>query len=126
MILGSRDMAHPKLLLPIRVPNLNLAYLSTSLLSLRGCEHICTTADHPAANGLIERWHRTLKAAIMCHVDKDWTCTMSTVLLELSCTTRYKRVIREIYVWHGTTYTCGEFFLPKDLAPDPNFFVDEF
>jgi len=25
------------------------------------------TPHHPAANGLVERLHRTLKAAIMCH-----------------------------------------------------------
>ena len=30
-----------------------------------GCEHIRTTAYHPAANGLVERFHRQLKAAIM-------------------------------------------------------------
>jgi hypothetical protein len=29
-----------------------------------------TTAYHPAANGLVERFHRTLKAAIMCHADR--------------------------------------------------------
>jgi hypothetical protein len=28
------------------------------------------TAYHPAANGLVERFHRTLKAAIMCHADQ--------------------------------------------------------
>jgi cleavage and polyadenylation specificity factor subunit 1 len=27
----------------------------------------------PAANGLVERFHRTLKAAIMCHEDQHWT-----------------------------------------------------
>jgi cleavage and polyadenylation specificity factor subunit 1 len=28
-----------------------------------------TTAYHPAANGIVERFHRTLKAAIMSHAD---------------------------------------------------------
>jgi cleavage and polyadenylation specificity factor subunit 1 len=32
-----------------------------------------TTAHHTAANGLVERFHRTLKAAIMCHAEQQWT-----------------------------------------------------
>ena len=38
---------------------------------------------HPAANGLVERLHRTLKAAIMCHADEQWTAALSLVLLGL-------------------------------------------
>jgi hypothetical protein len=30
-----------------------------------------TTAYHLAANGLVERFHRTLKAAIMCRADQE-------------------------------------------------------
>jgi cleavage and polyadenylation specificity factor subunit 1 len=40
-----------------------------------------TIAYHPAANGLVERFHRTLKAAIMCHADQQWTGAMPLVLL---------------------------------------------
>jgi cleavage and polyadenylation specificity factor subunit 1 len=40
-----------------------------------------TTAHHPAANGLVERFHRTLKAAIMCHADQQWTDALPLVLL---------------------------------------------
>jgi transposase InsO family protein len=38
-----------------------------SLAKLCGVKLTRTTADHPAANGLVERFHRTLKAAIMFH-----------------------------------------------------------
>jgi cleavage and polyadenylation specificity factor subunit 1 len=34
-----------------------------------GIELSRTTAHHPEANGLVERFHRTLKAAIICHAD---------------------------------------------------------
>ena len=57
--------------------------LFSALLSLIGCERVRTTAYHPASNGLIERWHRVFKAAIMCHSDTKWTRTLSTVLLGL-------------------------------------------
>ncbi|CAK9813882.1 Gag-Pol polyprotein [Anthophora plagiata] len=49
----------------------------------RGCKRIRTTAYHPAANGMIERWHRSLKNAIKCHEDKNWLEVLPTVLLGL-------------------------------------------
>lgn len=54
-----------------------------ALMSLISCRRIHTTAYHPAANGLVERWHRSLKAAIMCHTNREWTRVISTVLLGL-------------------------------------------
>jgi cleavage and polyadenylation specificity factor subunit 1 len=47
-----------------------------------------TTAQHPAANGLVERFSRTLKAAIMCHADQQWTEALPLVLLGIR--TSYK------------------------------------
>jgi hypothetical protein len=38
-------------------------------------------AHHPAANGLVERFHRTLKAAIMVHADWQWTEALPLILL---------------------------------------------
>jgi cleavage and polyadenylation specificity factor subunit 1 len=43
--------------------------LFQSLARLCGIQLSWTTAHHPAANGLMECFHQTLKAAIMCHVD---------------------------------------------------------
>jgi hypothetical protein len=40
-----------------------------------------TTAYHPAVNELVERFHRTLKAAIMCHANHQWTEALPLVLL---------------------------------------------
>jgi hypothetical protein len=33
------------------------------------------------ANGVVERFHRALKAAIMCHADQQWTEALPLVLL---------------------------------------------
>jgi cleavage and polyadenylation specificity factor subunit 1 len=52
-----------------------------SLAKLCGIQLSRTTAYHPAANGLVERFHRTLKAAIMCHADQNWTEALPLVLL---------------------------------------------
>lgn len=46
-----------------------------------GFKHRRTTAYHPACNGLVERFHRQLKAAIMCHADCNWVDTLPLVLL---------------------------------------------
>ncbi|GBM46211.1 Transposon Ty3-G Gag-Pol polyprotein [Araneus ventricosus] len=42
-----------------------------------------TAAYHPQANGAIERWHRTLKAAIMCHTSVHWVSALPAVLFGL-------------------------------------------
>jgi transposase InsO family protein len=52
-----------------------------SLAKLCGIHLSRITAYHPAANGLVERFHRTLKAAIMCHADQHWTEALPLVLL---------------------------------------------
>jgi len=59
------------------------AALFKALTNLIGCERIRTSTYHPASNGILERWHRTLKSAIMCHQDKSWIEVLPTVLLGL-------------------------------------------
>lgn len=51
------------------------------LAKMIGSEHIQTTAYHPAANGMVERFHRQLKAAIKCHASEDWVEVLPLVLL---------------------------------------------
>jgi transposase InsO family protein len=53
-----------------------------------GIQHIRTTPYHPAANGLVERLHRTLKAAIMFHKNMPWTDALPIILLGIR--TAYK------------------------------------
>jgi cleavage and polyadenylation specificity factor subunit 1 len=57
------------------------SHLFQSLARICGIQFARTTAHHPAANGLVERFHRTLKAAIMCHADQQWTEALPLVLL---------------------------------------------
>lgn len=51
------------------------------IAALIGATHLTTTAYHPAANGLVERLHRQLKAAITCHASSQWTEALPIVLL---------------------------------------------
>ena len=52
------------------------------LHELLGIKHSNTTAYHPAANGLVERLHRQVKAALMAREEKaDWMEHLPMVLL---------------------------------------------
>ncbi|CAK1581092.1 unnamed protein product [Parnassius mnemosyne] len=61
------------------------SHIFKELSKLTGSLHISTTAYHPAANGLVERFHRQLKGAIMCHANKDWYEVLPLVLLGIRC-----------------------------------------
>lgn len=57
------------------------SHLFRAISTLIGAQHYRTTAYHPAANGMVERLHRQLKAAIMCHSTSQWTEVLPIVLL---------------------------------------------
>ena len=59
------------------------SYLFRSLNAILGTKHLRTTAYHPQANGMVERMHRQLKAALMCHQEVSWTKTLPTILCGL-------------------------------------------
>ena len=56
------------------------SFLFRHLNILTGTTHIRTSAYHPAANGMVERLHRQLKAAIRCH-QRRWTEALPLVLM---------------------------------------------
>lgn len=66
--------------------------LFTELNNVLGVQHLRTTTYHPQSNGLIERFHRTLKAALMAHDTSKWTTKIPVVLLALR--TAFKQDIR--------------------------------
>nr|VZI45360.1 unnamed protein product [Spirometra erinaceieuropaei] len=58
------------------------SHLFQSLLSFLGCTRIRTTAYHPAANGMVERFHRQLKASLRAaDYPENWTDHLPLVLL---------------------------------------------
>lgn len=46
-----------------------------------GFTHRQTTAYHPQCNGILERFHRQLKTAIICHADSSWSESLPFILL---------------------------------------------
>ncbi|XP_076278431.1 uncharacterized protein LOC143208168 [Lasioglossum baleicum] len=101
--------------------------LFSALLSRTGCHRVRTTAYHPQSNGMIERWHRVLKAAIMCHAREEWTRVLPIVLMGLRSHVRSDTAASPAEMLLGTTLRLpGEFFLPDNIMPDRNVFLEEF
>ncbi|XP_063923542.1 uncharacterized protein LOC135137743 [Zophobas morio] len=82
--------------------------------------HLRTTAYHPSANGIVERLHRQLKPAIMCHHNKLWTEPYPP-----SCSAfeqHGKKTSRPVNS-HGTRHGTKKTFLFNDLATSEQVFV---
>lgn len=101
--------------------------LFDALTKLVGCSRIRTTAYHPASNGMIERWHRSLKTAIKCHGSTEWVDLLPTVLLGLRTSVKEDLNISVAEMLYGTTLRIpGEFFIDAEKPLNPQIFVEKF
>jgi hypothetical protein len=97
-----------------------------SLAKLCGIQLSRTTAHHPAANGLVVRFHRTLKAAIMCHADQQWTEALPLVLLGIR--TAFKEDLQASVaelVYGETLRIPSELLIPTADPVDPAHLITE-
>ncbi|CAK9821239.1 Gag-Pol polyprotein [Anthophora retusa] len=101
--------------------------LFQALTKLIGCHKTRTTAYHPQSNGMIERWHRLLKTAIMCHETKNWVKILPTVLLGLRASFKddIKASAAEM-VYGAPIRLPGEFFVSQDEEINPEIFLEKF
>lgn len=96
--------------------------LFNELSRLLGIDRIRTTAYHPQANGIIERWHRTLKASIMCHNRIDWSHKLPLILLGLRTSYKEDMKTTAAQMVYGTPLRLpGEFFIDSKFQPQSEF-----
>jgi hypothetical protein len=93
-----------------------------SLAKLCGIQLSRTTAYHPAANGLVERIHRTLKASIMCHADQNWTEALPLVLLGIRTSFKADLLASVAELVYGEPLRIpGELLTPAKHPVDPAY-----
>ncbi|XP_028035721.1 uncharacterized protein LOC114248426 [Bombyx mandarina] len=83
-----------------------------------------TTAFHPSCNGLVKRFHRHPKAAIVCLAKANWTDILPLVLLGIRCA--YKEDLKSSsaeLVYGETLRLPGQFFDSPTLTPTNDDFI---
>lgn len=95
------------------------------LAKTSGFQHRRTTAYHPACNGLVERFHRQLKASITCHADHNWSEVLPLVLLGIRSAFKEDLQTSSAELLYGEPLRLpGEFFDPStDCTSDLSDFT---
>ncbi len=98
------------------------------LMTLLGVKRSRTTAYHPQANGMVERFHRQLKASLTTKLHPDmWMDALPLVLLGIRSAFKDDISATAAELVYGTTLRLpGEFFVGSSTssALDPTEYVD--
>lgn len=96
--------------------------LFRELNNAMGTKHLETTAYRPQANGIIERWHRTLKNAIKCITETDWAPAIPLIVLGLRNTVKEDLQATPADLVFGEKLQLpGGFFQKTDEQPTSDF-----
>ena len=95
-------------------------------MQLLGSKRI-TTAYHPIANGLVERFHRQLKGALKASPDPtNWVDMLPMVLLGIRTSLKQDLKGSTAELVYGTTLRLpGDFFQSTNLQLDPATYVTQ-
>ena len=99
-----------------------------NLMAMIGTKRSRTTAYHPQSNGMVERFHRQLKAALKAQPNPDaWMTTLPLILLGIRTALKNDINATAAEMVYGTTLRLpGEFFTPSSTTslPDPSDFLN--
>ena len=115
----------PKVLTTDRGANL-ISSVFPHLHKLLGIKHCKTTPYHPAANGMIERTHRALKAAIKARNATDWYDQLPVILLGMRVAVKEDLGYSPAELVYGTQLRLPcDFFETTELPPVTHGFVSK-
>lgn len=99
--------------------------LFIALTKLLGIKKTRTTSYHPQSNGLVERWHRSMKTALVARGNTtNWSKELPLVLLGLRAALRLKENISPAQMLYGTNIRLpGTFINPKTKLLSPENFT---
>ncbi|KYN06579.1 Pro-Pol polyprotein [Cyphomyrmex costatus] len=99
--------------------------LFQALSKFLGSKQTRTSPYHPASNGIIERWHRTLKTSITCHEDgRQWLDLLPIVLLGLrTCLKEDLKCSPAELIYGAPLRVPGEFLENRDPTEDTKTFI---
>ena len=96
------------------------SHLWRALTEILGCHHLRTTAYHPSANGMVERFHRQLKASLKAKISPQWTDALPLTLLGIHTAFKSDLQCSSAELVFGTTlHIPGEFFQQSLPVDDP-------
>ncbi|CAB0041105.1 unnamed protein product [Trichogramma brassicae] len=89
--------------------------LLTELCKLVGAKHIHNSPYYPQSNSMVERLHRTLKAALKCSLETPWTLALPGVLIGLRTTFNKELQASPVEMVFGTSLRIpGEFMMQQE------------
>ena len=100
--------------------------LQAALARWIGAKKVHTTSWHPKSNGMVERIHRTLKAALMCEGQIPWPQRIPLVLLGLRNSFKEDLQASPAEMMFGTSLRVpGEFFTHTTREVNPRTYLEK-
>ncbi|XP_064468718.1 uncharacterized protein LOC135382993 [Ornithodoros turicata] len=100
--------------------------LFKGLTDILGTTRVRTTSYHPASNGLVERLHRHLKAALVAHEDRShWVHHLPLVVLGIRAAVKTDIGCSAADLVYGCALCLpADFFVPPSPDPSPSLYLD--
>ncbi|CAG4967877.1 unnamed protein product [Colias eurytheme] len=94
------------------------------LMNVCGAKRVRTTSYHPCANGMVERMHRQLKSALMCHA-QTWSKALPVVLLGMRSALKEDLNVSSAELVYGEPLRLpGELVIQAEERRSPNDVAD--